>query len=214
MGVRGWAFGVGLIFAGCAMGQQPDSTSPAENTTEAKPGTAEWSRLSVNEKLQYDWRHVFDPENLIYAGVGAGFDQWINRPPEWGQGWGSYGERYASHIGSYLTSRTIRFTVQAIDHEEPRYHRSQSPAVKRRIADALLYTVWRPSDEGDHMPAYSEIFGAYGAAALSRTWLPPQYRTASSVMLSGSNTLLIDSGINVFHEFTPEIKQLLHIGKR
>jgi hypothetical protein len=194
-------------------GQDPD-VGDSFKQPHVTPGTPQWAHLSVKEKLQYDWQHLLDPENFIFSGVGAGLDQWADRPPEWGQGWRPFGQRYASHIGKYLAARTIRFTVQAVDHEEPRYRRSTELSIKRRIGDALLYTVWRPSDEGDHMPAYSEFFGAYGSAAVSRAWWPPNHRTFSSVMITGSNTVLIDAGINLFHEFTPEIKRLFPFHRR
>jgi hypothetical protein len=57
------------------------------------------------------------------------------------------------------------------------------------------------------MPAYSEFLGDYGAAAVSRLWWPAHYRTGSAIFIAGSDTILIDAGINVFHEFSPDIKK-------
>jgi hypothetical protein len=55
-------------------------------------------------------------------------------------------------------------------------------------------------------PAYGEFLGDYGAAAVSRIWWPQQYHR-------GSDTLLVDAGINVFHEFKPDIKRWLHTSR-
>ena len=64
------------------------------------------------------------------------------------------------------------------------------------------------------MPACSEFMGDYGAAAVSRIWWPRQYRTGSAIFIAVSDTVLIDAGINVFHEFTPDIRRWLHLPQR
>ncbi len=174
------------------------------------PKSPEWKALSVKEKLAYDWRHLFDVDNVVYAGIGAAFDQWRDRPGQWGQGWGAFGERYGSHLGQYVIQRSIMFPVQAIDHEDTRYFPSRRTSYKGRIGDAFLHTIWRHSDSGGMMPAYSEFLGDYGAAAVSRAWWPQRYHTGSAIFIAGSDTVLVDAGINVLHEFTPDIKRWLH----
>ncbi len=203
---------VAVSVSGFMLAQQPSpdiSTSQPGETS--GPSSAEWRGLSVKEKLEYDGRHLFDWDNLVYAGIGAGFDQLRNRPSEWGQGWGALGERYASHIGYYLIQRSIMFPVQAIDHEDTRYFRSKRTSLQGRVGDAFLHTIWRHNDSGGMMPAYSEFLGDYGAAAVSRMWWPQHYHTASSILIAGSDTILVDAGINVLHEFAPDIKRWLHL---
>ena len=124
---------------------------------------------------------------------------------------GAIRERYASHLGYYLIQRSIMFPVQAIDHEDTRYFRSKRTSFQGRIGDAFLHTIWRHNDSGGMMPAYSEFLGDYGAAALSRMWWPAHYHTASSILIAGSDTILVDAGINVLHEFAPDIKRWLHL---
>jgi hypothetical protein len=197
--------------SGFMLAQQPSpDTSTSQPAETSGPKSPEWRGLSVKEKLEYDGRHLFDWDNLVYAGIGAGFDQLRNRPSEWGQGWGAFGERYASHLGYYLIQRSIMFPVQAIDHEDTRYFRSKRTSIQGRIGDAFLHTIWRHNDSGGMMPAYSEFLGDYGAAAVSRMWWPGHYHTASSILIAGSDTILVDGGINVLHEFAPDIKRWLH----
>ena len=217
-------FILALATAGLVLAQQADtnapadptpSTAPAPNPSHAKsgPDSSGWKALTVKEKLVYDWRHLFEFDNVVFAGIGAAFDQARNRPSEWGQGWGAYAERYGSHLGQYAVQRSIMFPVQAIDHEDTRYFRSTRTTYQGRLGDAFLHTIWRHDDGGGMMPAYSEFFGDYGAAAVSRLWWPRHYRTGSSIFVAGSDTILIDAGINVFHEFTPDMKRWLHLGR-
>jgi len=120
-----------LVVSGLVSGQEPAgqqrpdpdrapdaAVSPAPGSARSGPQSPQWRGLSVKEKLKYDWRHVFDLDNMVFAGIGAGFDQLRDRPGEWGQGWGPFAERYASHIGSYVVQRSVMFPVEAMDHED------------------------------------------------------------------------------------------------
>lgn len=103
-----------------------------------------------------------------------------------GPGLGRFGERYASHIGQYAIQRSIMFPAQAVDHEDTRYFRSKRTSYKGRFGDAFLHTIWRHSDMGGMMPAYSEFLGDYGAAALSRPWWPQRFHHGSAIFVAGS----------------------------
>jgi hypothetical protein len=191
----------------------PQEPPPANAKAVVGPQSPQWKGLSVKEKLRYDARHLFEVENIVFAGMGAALDQGRDRPSEWGQGWGAYGDRYASHLAQYGIQRSIAFLVQAVDHEDSRYFRSTKTGVKGRAGDALLHTIWRHDDSGGMMPAYSEFFGDYGAAALSRyIWWPSRFHNGTAIFIAGSDTVLIDAGINLFKEFTPDIKRKLHLG--
>lgn len=199
-----------VLFA-CVLSAQPEGPGVAPSAATG-PQSPQWSGLSVKEKLRYDARHLFDADNLVFAGIGASFDQWRDRPDAWGEGWGVFAGRYGSHLGQYLIQRSIMFPVQAVEHEDTRFFPSARKSYKGRIADAFLHTVWRRDDTGEMMPAYSEFLADYGAAAVSRLWWPAQYRTKGEVFIAGSDTILIDAGINVFREFRPDLRRWLHLG--
>ena len=209
-----------LVGSALAVAQTPGTSGNGQPVPASAPAIAasgpqspQWSRLSVEDKLRYDARHFADWDNFVYAAIGAAVDQGRDRPGEWGDGWGAYGKRYASHIGQYAIQRSIMFPVQALDHEDARYFRS-SKRGWGRLSDAFLHTIWRHRDDGTMMPAYSEFFGDYGAAAISRLWWPERFHHGSAIFIAGSDTVLIDAGINVLHEFAPDIKRKLHFGHR
>ena len=203
---------VALTVSGVLLAQQPAGQQPdADTNATSGPASPQWQGLSVKEKLSYDGRHLFDPDNIIFAGIGAGFDHVRERPDEWGEGWGGFSERYASHVGQYIIQRSIMFPVQAIDHEDTRYFPSTRTTFMGRLGDAFLHTVWRHNDSGGMMPAYSEFLGDYGAASLSRLWWPEKYHRGTAIFIAGSDTILIDASINAFHEFKPDIKRWLHL---
>lgn len=200
------------VLSNLVWAQAPGSSAPASTSkADTGPSSSQWRSLSVKEKLAYDARHFFDLEHFIYAGIGAGIDQARERPGEWGDGYGAYGQRYGSHFGQYLVQRSVMAPVQAIDHEDTRFFRSRRTSYKGRFLDAVVQTVWRHNDGGGMMPAYSEFLGDYTAAAVSRAWWPNRYHTLSAVLIAGSDTVLIDAGINILHEFEPDVKRWLHL---
>ncbi len=211
IGMLDRAFLLALLLSGAVLAQQPgsDPTSGPSGATSG-PQSPQWRSLSVEDKLRYDARHLFEFDNLVYAGIGAAFDQARNRPPEWGQGWGAFSERYGAHFGQYLVQRSIMFPVQAMDGEDTRFFHSKRTSYQGRIADAFLHTIWRHDDCGGMMPAYSEFLGDYGAAAVSRMWWPQRFHTGRAIFFAGSDTILIDAGINVMHEFAADLKRWLH----
>ena len=210
--MRGRALLVALTLTGAVLAQQPgpEDAAGAPASATSGPESPQWRSLSVEDKLRYDARHLVEFDNFVYAGIGAAFDQARNRPPEWGQGGSAFAERYGSHVGQYLVQRSIMFPVQAMDGEDTRFFHSKRTSFQGRIGDAFLHTVWRHDDSGGMMPAYSEFLGDYGAAAVSRMWWPQRFHNGSAIFFAGSDTILIDAGINVMHEFAPDMKRWLH----
>jgi len=200
-----------VVFPNLLLGQAPAANTSVITTAGSGPSAVQWHRLSLEQKLRYDARHFFELQNFLFAGMGAGIDQWRRRPGEWGEGWGPLGQRYLSHVGYYLVQRSVMFPVQAVDHEEVRFVRSSHRSYQGRLGDALLETVWRRRDTGGRMPAYSEFLGDYAAAGVSRAWWPKRYHNGLAIFVAGSNTLLIDAGINALREFTPDLRRWLHL---
>lgn len=202
-----------LSQAQVSQAQAPAASVKPDSPVPAAVGLAPQKGLTVKEKFKYDARHLFDVDNIVFAAMGAGLDQLRDRPSEWAQGWDAYGHRFGSHLGQYAIQRSIMFTVQAVDHEDARYFRSKRKTLGGRLGDAILHTVWRHDDSGGMMPAYSEFFGDYGAAAVSRVWWPQRFHNASAIFAAGSDTVAIDAGINVLHEFAPDVKRWLHLSR-
>ena len=66
------AFLATLLLTCLLPAQQSDADAPQAVTSSEPGGSArsgpqspQWKGLSVKEKLRYDWRHLFDPENMV-----------------------------------------------------------------------------------------------------------------------------------------------------
>jgi len=45
-------------------------------------------------------------------------------------------------------------------------------------------------------------------------WWPQRFQRGPSIFTAGSDTILIDAGINVLHEFAPDLKRWAHFRHR
>lgn len=168
------------------------------------------SRLSFRDRFDIYGHSILNPDSLVGPAMGAAINQARNEPPEWGQGADAFGKRFASGYGQLLINRTIRFGVAALDHEDPRFRRSEETGFWRRFKSAALQTVVVRTDSGRQIPAFSRFAGAYGAAFIANEWYPPNRSTPGHALKMGSIALSTTTGWNVFREFWPDIKQRLH----
>ena len=70
-------------------------------------GPSEPSQLTEKKRFHLYLLSTVGPVPVIGEAVGAGFNQWENTPPEWGQGWNAYGKR----LGSNLAYNGVRQTI-------------------------------------------------------------------------------------------------------
>jgi hypothetical protein len=169
------------------------SASPATNT----------QPLTLGQKYKLALNRTLDPLEWVRIAFGAAIDQADNYPSDWGQGWDAFGVRTASGFGQQAIREQIEFGVWAIDHEDPRHHRSGLHGVWPRTRYAIVHTFVSRRDDGGQMPAYSRFLGDYGAAFASREWYPTRFHNLQAGLDSGSVSLGLDVGMNVAREFLP-----------
>ena len=155
---------------------------------------------------QYVHRLV-DPGAVARSGVAAGLDQGMTNPYEWGGGMAGFGRRFASAFGTHLVRSSIHFGVSKLLHEELSYQRSGETGFGRRLKYALLSTViTRKTTTHKRTPAIGEVSGIFGGAFISRLWHPAAYHTAASGFSSAGIGFAAEAGMNMLHEFWPEIR--------
>jgi hypothetical protein len=187
--------------------QQLEPTQSGAERSIALPAKFEPAGMTVGQKFRYRLQHSFDLEHVGRSLAGAALDEARNHPAGWGQGWDSFGVRVTSHLGQHVIKQQIMFGVEALAHQSPEHLRSRRTGFKNRLGDSIKYSFMASSDTGKLMPAYARFAGAYGAAYISRAWYPREYHTFNSGFYTGTVSLGIDVGLNVFREFYPDIKR-------
>jgi hypothetical protein len=192
---------------------QPQAAPPSSTSSSSvnvQPGLT-YQRPSEGKKLRNFAFDAFGPYALIGSAATAGIQQWDTAgnshnpagiPPDWGQGWDSYGARFGSDFGINLVTQTARYTMAEILHEDTIYYRCECSGIFARTKHALISTVTaRRGDDGHRVISFSAIAAPYaGTEAAALLWFPNRYDAMDGFRM-GNYNLLIQGGLNLALEF-------------
>ena len=186
---------------------------PNFQTTNAKPSNER--ALTPKEKFILATHQSFD----ISAHVGdlfqSALQQAANGQPNYGQGWGAFGERFAASEADQVTGSYLTYAVLPIVfHEDPRYFRRGHGPAPVRIWYALSRSVITRRDSGGWTFNKSQAIGSFIAGEISTTYYPAQDRNLDGVAVNCAVNLAYKGGFNVLSEYYPDLLSLLHNGKR
>jgi hypothetical protein len=187
------------FFALAASGQD----SPAPSYLSATPSSV------PDSNLHYYLKQTFGPSAYLGAGVAAGWTQWRNSPPEWGQGGDGFERRLASAYARRVIRNSLDLGVASLRGEVLRYDHCECSGFGPRTGHAFKRTFVRRTEDGGQTFALGRFVGAYGSGFLSNTWYPDSRNDFRHGLARGSTTLGIELGRNVFREFWPDIKHKL-----
>jgi hypothetical protein len=158
--------------------------------------------LTAAQKFQLGWKNMTDPVVFIDTGLSAGFSQWRNNHPEFGQGLGGYGKRfgtqYASHFSGIIVGHVV---MQSIFHQDPRYFYKGTGSIRSRALYAIGTAFVRKGDNGHWQPNYSDVLGGIASHEISTLYNPatsrPGRQLVDDVMLGFAGR----AAGNLVHEF-------------
>jgi hypothetical protein len=140
----------------------------------------------------------------------AGFDQWRDWPSQWGQGWGAYGQRFASREGQFIAANSLANLGNAALHYEPRYDQCRCSGFWPRTRHAIMrnFLTYNQSEK-ELRPQWALYGGAMGGGLIVTSWLPHP----RNAWAEGGRAVLIQGGIgavqNFFTEFAGDINRKL-----
>jgi hypothetical protein len=136
--------------------------------------------LSARQKFHVFAGETFDPSVIVIAAFYGGIGQAGDFAPNYGQGWGPYGQRVGSAAASFGVSHLYtEALLPTLFHQDPRYFRKGSGSKSSRFWYAISRTVVTPQDSGRLNFNYSLIGGLAAATATSNIYHPPVNRTAA-----------------------------------
>jgi hypothetical protein len=163
--------------------------------------------LDAMSKLNFHAQTIGSPWSLAESAAYAGILQGLGTPPEWGQGAGAYGKRFASALGSSGIHGVLAFGLDSTLRQDPRYFRSTGSGIWRRTAHAFRGTLLTRTDRGGETLSTWRLGSDYGAAFLSNEWYPERLNTVRLGALQGSLHLGFDFISNLGVEFWPDVKR-------
>jgi len=166
--------------------------------------------MNRSQKFRMAFRGAVDPFQFVAAGMVAGYEQWQNQFPEYGQGATGYAKRFgASYADSFTGSMFSTGVFPALLRQDPRYFRKGTGKFSSRLLYAISTTVRAKSDKGRWMPNYSNILGNLAAGGISNLYYPSADRgleltVQRAVIVSAEGALG-----SILVEFWPDISRKL-----
>lgn len=189
----------------------PEAPQPAPaDPVRPPPGDARMSpyggyeRPTGPETLHAIVADSVGPYPVIMALGVAGFHQMTNNPPDWGQGWGPFAERFGSNMGVTLTSNAARYGLAAALNMNTLYYRCSCTDVKARIRHAVLSTfIARRRTTGAEVFSLPGVVAPYAGTFMAvYGWYPRRYG-AEDAFRMGNYGLLGRVATNMVFEFLP-----------
>jgi hypothetical protein len=203
----------GAAGAGASSGQE-QTTAPSQQPSQpgqpavlshraaaVQPGQP-YQRPTEKDKLHGYIFDAFGPYAFISAVTVAGIQQARNRPPDWGQGWGAYGDRVASDFGVNLVTQTTRYGLAELFREDTLYYRCECTGFGHRLEHALISTVTaRRGADGHRTFSFSSLAAPYaGTEAAALLWYPSRFDAMDGFRMGNIN-LAVQAGYNIAFEF-------------
>jgi hypothetical protein len=187
----------------------PQTATPSSSSSNVQPGLT-YHRPTGMEKLHNYAFDSFGPyailRSVAFAGIQqaetAGSSRTAGIPPDWGQGWDSYGARVGSNFGIHLITQTARYSLAQVFHEDTIYYRCECSGVLPRLGHALISTVTaRRGEDGHRVFSFPAIAAPYaGTEAAALLWYPSRYDAMDGFRM-GNYNLLLQGAMNVALEF-------------
>ncbi|HZS54463.1 MAG TPA: hypothetical protein VFA65_08670 [Bryobacteraceae bacterium] len=161
--------------------------------------------LSQKERNNLYLRSLTNSWGFAKAAASGAIDHLHNKPEEWGQGWGAYGERVANIEGQYVIQKTVTYLIASPLHEDNRYFGSGKHGFWPRFEYAVTSSMLARHDNAKLYVSASQLTGIAAGAFLARLWLPPSQSSAGDAAVSFGITIGSNAAVSVLKEFLPDL---------
>ena len=170
-------------------------------------------RLSPSDKVKLGVGAAFSPFAALGWVSAATYSQALDSSPNYGQGWGPYGQRIGAAAARGSSEGVFSDSVFApLFHEDPRYYRlGPGKSVMYRTLYAVTRTVVTRSDDGHRTPNFSLLAGNAAGAVLTNAYYPSVNRNASTTVNTFAGSVG-GSALGFFvREFLSDALQATHL---
>jgi hypothetical protein len=183
---------------------------PLNQTRDDESGL-HYVRPTFHKRLHHYFLHTYSPVKLTELAFGSAISQMDNVPPEWGQGWGAYGKRFASDLGSTTANGVTEFALAETLRVDTIYYPCTCKGVWPRVGHALKSTITaRAGEDGNVVFSVPGVLAPYGGAFSTLLWFPSRYGPKDAFR-TGNYDLLDRFGENIALEFLSPLLRKVHL---
>jgi len=209
-----------ILLAGCICAVASVTFGQGSKSSDTKSVLGKGTTSQESTYVRPDFRQrfhdyeisTFGPIRMVTLVAGSAISHADDVPPEWGQGWGAYGERFISDVGSSTTAGTTNFLLGEALHLDTKYYPCTCKGVWPRVRHALVSSVTgRAGEDGHRVFSPPAVVSPYAGAFSTLAWYPARYGPRDAFR-TGNYDLLDSVGMKIALEFLHPLLRKLHHG--
>jgi hypothetical protein len=176
----------------------------------AYQSVTEWQPLSARQKFDVFLHSTYSPRTFANAAIDEAADRakgrHLNR--EYETGARGVGQAYGINLATTETDVFFqRFLFPTLLKQDPRYFRNPGLPFFQRALYAMSRVVITRTDGGGQTFNSSRILSIAATRAVSDLYVPGERQGMRPIASCVSFTLLRDAGMNLVHEFWPDVRR-------
>lgn len=174
------------------------------------PALDQWQPLTPAQKFHTFLAHTYSPRTFLNAGIDATKDKIQSDNREYERGTMGWGQHYGIELATSETDVFFeRFLIPTVLKQDPRYFRNPELPFFRRALYSMSRVVITRDDGGHSTFNASKVLGGAASQALSDLYVPGQSQGMGPIRDRVTFDLLRDAGLNLLHEFWPDMRRKL-----
>jgi len=198
----------GILAAGCLMiasapvlAQDTDDQEVTSPFPETAPPHQVLLHPHREQRDKYLWG-TFGPPGILDSALSAGFEQWTNRPSEWGQTERGYFKRLASEYSESAIGASTRYALARFRDEDPSFRPCGCSGFRQRALHAIVSPFIAYSFvDGKAQFSTARIVGTATSHAISASVWKPGPTTVTTEVTHLGTDLLSAIAVDFFREF-------------
>jgi hypothetical protein len=210
----------------------PDSPKPESSTSHAQETTTRFigymtnrsilfpdiafseSALTPASKFELFVNQSISPPYIFVSGVSAAYDQALNIPKGYGQGWGSYGGRFGQKIARASSNSFFSsFLFASMLHQDPRFFPQNRPSLWGSVKYSAERVFITRTDSGENTFNTSRVVGTVTAEGLANVYLPASDQTAAQNCERIGVDFALRAAANMFENYWPTVFRNLGLNR-
>jgi len=174
------------------------------------PSVTEWKPLTARQKFDVFLHSTYAPRTFANAAIDEAADRakghHLNR--EYETGFRGVGQAYGINLATNETDVFFqRFFFPTLLKQDPRYFRNPGLPFFQRALYAMSRVLITRTDAGGQTFNSSRILSIAATRAVSDLYVPGERQGMRPIGACVSFTLLRDAGMNLVHEFWPDVRR-------
>jgi hypothetical protein len=207
-----------ILMAGCLVSVCAPALAQDANDQEVSspfPETAPPHQVLLHphrgQRDRYLWS-TFGPPGILDSALSAGFEQWTNRPEEWGQTRRGYFKRLASEYSESAINESTKYMLARLRDEDPSFRPCDCSGFRRRALHAIVSPFIAYSFV-DGKPQFStaRIVGTVTSHAISASVWKPTPTTVATESAHLGTDLVSKIAVDLLREFLLHRKRDLSV---